>query len=81
MSIYACRIVFGTECKDPALVPKAATHVNKLFDILERAVSRHKPIVLLTAKEINRLEKELKIDPTMVQNFLSTYTRLYNILN
>jgi pyruvate dehydrogenase kinase 2/3/4 len=66
-------IVFGSECRDPVLVQRASKHVNKLFDILERAVQRHKPIVLLTAKEVSKLEKTMQLDPTEVQQFLSKF--------
>ena len=66
-------VLFGTECRDPILAHSAQTHVNRLFNILERAVQRHKPIVLLTAKEISKLEKEMALDPQVVQGFLSKF--------
>jgi hypothetical protein len=66
-------IIFGTECKDPVLAPQAPRLVNQLFYILERAVARHKPIVLLTAQEVNKRTFEKSMDPTQVQQFLTRF--------
>jgi hypothetical protein len=51
-----------------------ATHLtNKLFHILERAVARHKPIVLLTAQEVNKRIFEPHMDQAQVQAFLTRF--------
>lgn len=47
-------IEFGSACNDPVLAPMAETLTARLFHILERAVARHKPIVLRTAQEVNK---------------------------
>lgn len=49
-----------------------APQINiRFFDILERAVARHKPIVLLTATEVNKRSLEQGMDPIEVQQFLT----------
>jgi pyruvate dehydrogenase kinase 2/3/4 len=64
--------VFGSECTDPILSPMATSLTSKLFHILERAVARHKPIMLLTAQEVNR-QKFSKMDDMEVQKFLTRF--------
>lgn len=65
-------IRFGTECKDPMLASHAKSLTNRFFHILERAVARHKPIMLLTAREVNR-QQFAAMDQIAVQNFLTRF--------
>jgi pyruvate dehydrogenase kinase 2/3/4 len=64
--------VFGSECKDPALASMADSLTNKLFHILERAVARHKPIMLLTAQEVQK-QRFSKMDEVELQKFLTRF--------
>ncbi|KAJ3257182.1 hypothetical protein HK103_004880 [Boothiomyces macroporosus] len=67
------KIVFGTECHDPILASKAEHLTDKLFHVLERAVARHKPIMLLAAQEENRALLDKLLTKDELQTFLTKF--------
>ncbi|KAJ3309950.1 hypothetical protein HDV04_005519 [Boothiomyces sp. JEL0838] len=67
------KIVFGTECHDPILASKAEHLTDKLFHVLERAVARHKPIMLLAAQEENRALLDKLMTKDELQTFLTKF--------
>ncbi|KAJ3269775.1 [Pyruvate dehydrogenase (acetyl-transferring)] kinase isozyme 3, mitochondrial [Terramyces sp. JEL0728] len=67
------KIVFGTECHDPILASKAEHLTDKLFHVLERAVARHKPIMLLAAQEENRALLDKLLTKDELQQFLTKF--------
>ncbi|KAI8901782.1 histidine kinase-like ATPase [Globomyces pollinis-pini] len=76
--MYYCLIhfgfsVFGTECTDPILAPRASQITDKLFHILERAVARHKPISLLATQALYRSSLDNTLTPEELQIFLTKF--------